>query len=78
MSGVHHRENVSQALTVALYCDLMHRVQILIRRGDPSTYMVALWTLAAQWCLVRRLEWLTLLPCCPDLRHISHLAMVSL
>jgi hypothetical protein len=59
-----------------LYCDLRQRVQILTAFCAPPTLIVALCTLTCQRVLVRRFEWLTLLPDCPDLRHISHLAMV--
>lgn len=50
----------------------------MMRFGCPSIAIVALWTLADQRLLVCRLEWLTLFPDCPALRHISHLAMVCL
>jgi hypothetical protein len=53
-------------------------VQIFTRLGAPSTYIVAFWTLADQRVLVRRFEWLTLLPARLDFKQISHLAMIYL
>ena len=52
---------------------LRHRVQILTRVGVPLTDIVSLWVLGRKRVLVRRLEWLTLLPDIPTLLQISHL-----
>ena len=50
-------------------------MQMLSLRGTPSVYMVVFWMLANHRVRVWRLEWLTLLPDCPALLQISHLAI---
>lgn len=57
--------------------DLMHDVQTLTRLGEPLTIARILWMLGFQRRLVRRWEWLTLMPQDGPLPHISQTEAMS-
>ncbi len=57
--------------------DRMHDVQTWRRRGDPSTSARTFWMLGFQRRLVRRWEWLMLIPNDGFLPHTSHTAAMT-
>ncbi len=56
----------------------MHDVQALTRFGDPSTMARTRWMLGFHRRLVRRWEWLMLIPNDGRLPHTSHTAAMTL
>lgn len=66
-----------QPFIMALFSDLIHRVHTCILVRLPSITTVFRCILADQRLRVRRFEWLTLFPDCPDFGQYWHRAMLT-